>query len=212
MKEVGRLLSIRQLTTTPYYPQCNGLVERFNGTLKTMLKRMCSERPRDWDRYINALLFAYREAPQESLGFAPFDMLYGRSVKGPLRILRQLRTREQSDPDGTKRVCVDYRKLNCVTVFDPEPMPTAEEIFAKLSGDRFFWKFDLSKGYWQVPVCEEDRDFTTFISHRGLFRFRVMPFGLVNAPATFSRLMRRVLRNSQNTDNYLDDVLAHTPD
>jgi len=115
-------------------------------------------------------------------------------------------------PDGTKRVCVDYRKLNCVTVFDPEPMPTAEQIFAKLSGDRFFSKFDLSKRYWQVPVREEDRDFTTFICHRGLFRFRVMPFGLVNAPSTFSRLMRRVLRNSMNIDNYLDDVLAHTPD
>ena len=84
--------------------------------------------------------------------------------------------------DGTKRVCVDYRKLNCVTVFDPEPMPTAEEIFAKLSDDRFFSTFDLSKGYWQVPEREQDRDFTTFLCHRGLFRFRVMPFGLVNAP------------------------------
>jgi len=91
-------------------------------------------------------------------------------------------------------------------------MPTAEEIFAKLAGDRFFLKFDLSKEYWQVPVHEEDRDFTAFICHRGLFRFRVMTFGLVNAPATFSRLMRRVLRDSQGLDNYLDDVLAHTPD
>jgi len=61
-------------------------------------------------------------------------------------------------------------------------------------------------------VREQDRDFTTFICHRGLLRFRVMPFGLVNDPATFSRLMRRVLRNTQSTDNYLDDVLAHTPD
>jgi len=116
------------------------------------------------------------------------------------------------EPDGTKQMSVDNRKLNCVTVFDPELMPTAEEIFAKLSGDRFFSKFDLSKGYWQVPVREKDRDFTTFICHRRLLRFRFMPFGLVNAPATFSRLMRRVLRNSQNTDNYLDDVLADTLD
>jgi len=66
-------------------------------------------------------------------------------------------------PDGTKWVRVDYRRLNCVTVFDPVPMPTAEEIVAKLSGDRFFSKFDLSKGYWLVPVREQDRDFTTFI-------------------------------------------------
>ena len=58
MKEVGRLLSM-QLTTTPYHPQRNGLVERFNGTLKTMLMRMCAEKPKDWDRYIDALLFAY---------------------------------------------------------------------------------------------------------------------------------------------------------
>jgi len=50
MTEVGRLLSLKQLTTTPYHPQCNGLVERFNATLKSMLKRMCSERPQDWDR------------------------------------------------------------------------------------------------------------------------------------------------------------------
>ena len=457
MKEVRRLLSMKQLTTTPYHPQCNGLVERFNGTLKTMLKRMCMEKPKDWDRYIDPLLFAYREAPQESLGFAPFELLYGRSVNGPLQILRQLWTKEQADPetrstyqyvvdlrnrlqdtwemahdelrrsqtrqkrqfdhrarersfkpgdqvlillptsdnkllmqwrgpfevleringndyriqlvnrkkifhanllkryisaaseesdsddnsdqqliaaailepenefedqgpeletlnslqketvkdvkvsqdlseqqqvdvralleeykdiftdvpsitnlgehgiqltttepikgkmyplphamretldkeidnmlamgvieessaayaspvvmvkkpDGSTRVCIDYRKLNSVTVFDPEPMPTAEEIFAKLAGDRFFSKFDLSKGYWQVPVREDDRDLTTFVCHRGLFRFRVMPFGLVNAPATFSRLMRRVLRDSQCLDNYLDDVLTHTSD
>ena len=104
MKEVGRLLAINNwprhhITLNVYHPQCNGLVERFNGTVKTMLKRMCSERPQDWDRYMDALLFAYPEAPQESLGFAPFGILYGRSVKGPLRILRQLWTRELSDPE-----------------------------------------------------------------------------------------------------------------
>jgi len=115
-------------------------------------------------------------------------------------------------PDGSTKVCIDYRKLNSVTVFDPEPMPTAEEIFAKLAGDRYFSKFELSKGYWQVLVHEEDRDLTTFVCHRGLFRFRVMHFALVNAPATFSQLIRRVLRNSHSLDNYLDDVQSHTRD
>jgi len=111
MKEVGRLLSMKQLTTIPYHPQCNGLVERFNGTLKNMLKRMCSEKPKDWDRYVDALLFAYREAPQESLWFAPFEMLYGRSVNGPLQILRKLWTQEQDDPDTrtTYQYVVDLR-------------------------------------------------------------------------------------------------------
>ena len=84
MKEVGQLLSLKQLTTTPYHPQSNGLVEPFNGTLKTMFRRMCAEKPKDWDRYLDALLLAYRKAPQKSLGFAPFELLYGRSVNGPL--------------------------------------------------------------------------------------------------------------------------------
>jgi len=62
-----------------------------------MLKRMCAERPKDWDRYLDALFFAYREAPQESLGFAPFELLYGRRMNGPLLILRQRWTKKQSD-------------------------------------------------------------------------------------------------------------------
>ena len=71
MKEVSRLLSLQQLMTTPYQPMCNGLVERFHATLKQMLRRMCAERPKDWDKCLLALLFAVREVPQESLGFSP---------------------------------------------------------------------------------------------------------------------------------------------
>ncbi|XP_069139202.1 uncharacterized protein [Argopecten irradians] len=99
MREVSRLLSIRRLTTTPYHPMCNGLVERFNGTLKQMLRRMCSERPRDWDKYLSALLFAYREVPQESLGFSPFELLYGRTIRGPMMILKELLTKEVPDDE-----------------------------------------------------------------------------------------------------------------
>lgn len=94
MGEVARLLSLKQLFTIPYHAMCNGLVEKFNGTLKQMLKRMCAERPRDWDRYIAALLFAYREVPQESLKFSPFEMVYGHVVRGPLAVLRELWTGE----------------------------------------------------------------------------------------------------------------------
>ena len=57
---------------------------------------------------------------------------------------------------------------------------------------------------------EEEKDLTTFITHRGLMRFTTMPYGLVNGPATFNRIMRRPLKDSSNLDNYLDDVLAHT--
>ena len=60
MKEVCRLISLKQLFTTPYNPKCNGLCERMNGVLKSMLKKMCQEKPKDWDRYLSAVLFAYR--------------------------------------------------------------------------------------------------------------------------------------------------------
>ena len=89
MQKVSRLLSVSQLTTTPYNPACNGLVEKFNGTLKNMLKKLCVEKPKQWDRFIYPLLFAYREAPQDSLGFSPFELLYGRTVRGPLSILKE---------------------------------------------------------------------------------------------------------------------------
>jgi len=80
MKVVYRVLSIQNLTSSLYHPQCNGLVERFNGTLKSMLKKLCVESPTDWDRYLEAVLFAYREVKQDTLGFSPFELLYGRTV------------------------------------------------------------------------------------------------------------------------------------
>ena len=67
MKKVSRLLSFKQLVTTPYHLICNGLVERFNQTIKKMLMRLCAERPKDWDKYIDPLLLAYREAGKRQL-------------------------------------------------------------------------------------------------------------------------------------------------
>ena len=458
MKEVQRLLSIKAMTSSVYHPQCNGLVEKFNGTLKQMLRKMCAERPKDWDRYIDALLFAYREAPQDSLGFAPFELLYGRSVRGPMSILKELWVKENLDTevrntyqyvlelrdrlehsvalasehlqnaqhkqkhyydrktrkrefrdgdkvlvllptdsnkllmqwkgpyvvecaknrvdyrvnmngvlrtfhinllkqyvdreegslqtdhsacndvdlsqvasvaiiednengselgeditvaplhetenykevvinpnlgekhrqqllglveefkeiftdrpgtsvncehsialtsqdpvkqrpysvpfifkdkvkkevglmldlgviehsdaayaspvvlvkkkDGTIRFCVDYRRLNRITLFDTEPMPNTEEVFARIHDKRFFSKLDLSKGYWQIPIKPECRDATTFVCSEGSFRYLKMPFGLVNAPATLNRLMRRLLNDIHDADCYMDDVLG----
>ncbi len=112
MGEVCRLLRVRQMTTTPYHPMCNGLVERFNGTMKQMLKRLCNEQPKEWDRFLNALLFAYREVPQESTGFSPFELLYGRTVRGPMQILRELWTGggEQGETKNSYQYVVDLRE------------------------------------------------------------------------------------------------------
>jgi len=97
MKEVSRLLRIRQLTTTPYHPMC--IMAWFNGTLKTMLRRLCTEQPKQWHRYINALLFAYREVPQESTHFSPFELLYGRTVRGPMHFLKELWTKDVKESE-----------------------------------------------------------------------------------------------------------------
>ena len=101
MKEVPRLLSIRRLTTSPYHTACNELAEKFNGTLKQMLRRLCHEQPHQWHLFINTLLFAYREARQEAIGFSPFELPYGRTVRGPVQILKELWSEEEEVPEVT---------------------------------------------------------------------------------------------------------------
>ena len=75
MCQLCKLLDIKKLNTSPYHPQANGLVENFNGTLKKMLKCYAQEEPTDWDRQIPYVLFAYREAPHETTGYSPFELL-----------------------------------------------------------------------------------------------------------------------------------------
>ncbi len=75
MDETFRILSVKDLNTTPWHPMCNGLCERFNGKLKKMLKRLAAEQPKEWPRFVAPLLFAYREAPQSTLKFSPFELL-----------------------------------------------------------------------------------------------------------------------------------------
>lgn len=112
--------------------------------------------------------------------------------------------------DNTIRVCIDFRQVNKCTIFDAEPMPNVEQIFSKLSKYRYFSKIDLSKGYWEVPLSENAKPLTAFETPLGLFHFRKMPFGLVNAPATFCRLMRKVLKDLGHSDSFIDDSLVYT--
>lgn len=443
MREVAGLLSMRQLHTTPYHPMANGLVEKFNGTLKMMLKRMCAEKPRDWDRYLAPLLFAYREVPQASLGFSPFELLYGRHVRGPLAILKELWTNHHLDeeakttyhhvfdlrnrleetcklaheeltkagaryekiynrktrercfdagdkvlillptdhnklllqwkgpfevrarrgdadyvietasgskifhanmlkkyeereravakeqclaissmvevvedgelpvpdfkktegvqdvklspsldaakrelllvtmekhapifsnvpgktdwaecnlqlttsapvnvkqyplpfatrqsverevremeqmgiveksespynspvllvkkPDGTNRLCIDFRRLNAVLIGDSEPMPRADAVFAAVGDKKYFSKLDFAKGYWQIPLCDSAKAKTAFSTTTGLYQFRFMPFGIKTAPAVFAKLMRKVVADIPGVHHYYDDILV----
>ena len=110
--------------------------------------------------------------------------------------------------DGTTRVCIDFRDINKLTVFDAEPIPDMEELFIKLAGKKFFTKVDLSKGYWQILVNPEDRPKTAFQAPQGLFQFTRMPFGLVTAPATFARMMRMLDLDKCSSMNFFDDILT----
>ena len=87
--------------------------------------------------------------------------------------------------DGSFRFCIDYRKVNAVTRKDAYPLPRVDDTLDTLAGSHWFSTLDLLSGYWQVEVSPEDREKTAFCTHEGLFEFRVMPFGLCNAPATF---------------------------
>ena len=437
LMEIYRLLHVHPIRTTPYHPQTDGLVERFNQTLKSMLRKAAVEAGKDWDKLIPYLLFAYREVPQASTGFSPFELLYGRSVRGPLDILKEsweadkksnesvvsyiLTVREKmekmtdlvkqnleeaqksqkywydrnarhrefqagdlvlvllptstsklmaqwqgpyqvirrvgkvdyrikmhdrrqkykvfhvnmlrkwhtpaepvyymDDPqghseddlpvwekdegsrveevkvgsqllgdqqeqlthllhefseifqdkpgstsmiehhihtgsaqsvrlppyrvpyafrepvkaeldemvasgiiepstsewcapmvlvkkkDGSLRVCVDYRRLNQVSETDAYPMPRIDDLIDRVGSSTFISTMDLTRGYWQVPVAKEDRPKTAFATPYGLFQFNVMPFGLQGAPATFQRLMDRVIQGLDFAAAYLDDLV-----
>ncbi|UYV75151.1 K02A2.6-like [Cordylochernes scorpioides] len=95
--------------------------------------------------------------------------------------------------DGKYRFCVDYRKLNDVTVKDVYPIPRIDEVLDTLHGSKYFSAIDLKSGYWQVEVEEKDKEKTAFTTAHGLYEFNVMPFGLCNAPATFERNMENML-------------------
>lgn len=101
LQDVYQLLSIKRIRTSPYHPQTDGLVERFNSTLKSMLRKFVASNTKDWDEYLPYLLFAYREVPQESTGFSPFELLYGRRVRGPLDVLREMWTGDEPVEEQT---------------------------------------------------------------------------------------------------------------
>lgn len=452
IKELCRLLKVSKLVSSPYHPQTNGLVEKFNGTLKKMLKAYAVKEPSKWDKHLPYVLFAYREVPNETTGFSPFEMLFARQVRGPLAVLKDhweepencqssvlsylLETRERlkectelakekekvekhkqkvyydrkartrqyevgdkvlvllpsntskllaqwkgpfeitekvgnvdyrvkvkrnketvfhvnmlkkwydredkceqdlskehlsaidilggvyesmdydsefndraspslelqkgaedvifsdtlsntqvcqlrgllnefsdvfsdipnrtdvvqhsvklksDDPvhkkpypvpyalrermqkeidnmtevgiiepstspyaspvvlvrkdDSSIRFCCDYRALNSITVFDPRPMPRMDDLLNEVSRAKFISKIDLTKGYWQIPLDEDAKQKSAFVTPMGHYQFTVMPFGMVNAPATFVRLMHKVLDGLHSfVQCFIDDI------
>jgi hypothetical protein len=111
--------------------------------------------------------------------------------------------------DGSGRLCVDYRALNNVTVKDAMPLPNIQTSIDYMSGAYWFSGLDLLTGYWQIMMRREDQAKTAFMTSKGLYEYTVMPMGCSNAPATFQRIMERILRGLQWTSAllYIDDII-----
>ncbi|MGH0153042.1 UNVERIFIED_CONTAM: hypothetical protein FKN15_023917, partial [Acipenser sinensis] len=113
--------------------------------------------------------------------------------------------------NGTWRFCNDFRQLNNVSKFDAYPMPRVDELIEKLGKEEYLTTLDLTKGYWQIPLTPDSREKTAFATPWGLFQYKVMPFGLHGAPATFQRLMDKILRpHVEYASAYIDDIVIHS--
>lgn len=114
---------------------------------------------------------------------------------------------------GDYRMCIDFRKLNSVTVKDSYPLPYISHTLDKLKNARYLSSLDIKSAYWQIPLAQDSKLYTAFtVPGRGLFHFNRLPFGLHNGPATFQRAMDRIIRHDlePNAFVYLDDVVIVT--
>jgi predicted aspartyl protease len=110
------------------------------------------------------------------------------------------------------RICGDYRNLNAVTKADAEPLPLMQTVFDQLAGMQWFSKLDLLKGFNQIPVDAQSRELMAVSTPAGLYQPTVMPFGVKNAPGSFQREMRRVLKDKLNKGVfvYIDDIILYS--
>ncbi|KAG1046838.1 hypothetical protein G6F43_010692 [Rhizopus delemar] len=113
--------------------------------------------------------------------------------------------------DGSRRIVIDYRNLNRITVPFAHPLPLIAELLDSLGGARYFTTMDLAFGYWQVPMEEDSIEKTGFVTKQGIFEFLVMPFGLCTAPSRFQSMMNTVLKEYIGVFClvFIDDVLIY---
>ncbi|RXN37980.1 Retrovirus-related Pol poly from transposon [Labeo rohita] len=158
--------------------------------VKQQPRRMAFEKQQSADEQIQQNLDAGLASPSNSCWASPIVMVRKK--------------------DQTYRICVDYRALNERTIKDAYPLPRIQDTLDTLSTAKWFSTLDLASGYWQVELTPQARQAAAFCSRKGLFAWNVMPFGLCNAPATFQRLMDRVLAGIQWEIClvYLDDIIV----
>ncbi|KAL1263646.1 hypothetical protein QQF64_006385 [Cirrhinus molitorella] len=161
MAEICRLLRVKQLRTSIYHPQTDRLVERFNQTLKQMLRRVAAEDRRDWHRMLPYVLFGIREVPQASTGFTPFELLFGRQPRGLLNVAREAWEQQPTPLRSTIEHVQEMReRIDRVMPLvqehlDGHPMPRVNELLDRLGRAWYISTLDLTKGYWQVELTKE---------------------------------------------------------
>ena len=109
--------------------------------------------------------------------------------------------------DGEFRFCTDFRKVNDKTKSDSFPIPRIADCIDQIGNAKFVSTFDMLKGYWQVPLTQRAREISAFVTPSGLYQYKVMPFGMKNAPATFQRMVNKLVRDIDGCEGYIDDVV-----
>lgn len=152
------------------------------------------------------ILYAYRDSVDKEL-----QEILDTGIIEPSRSAWASPIVTVKNKDGNIRLCLDYQRLNSVTTPDTYPMPRIDELIHRLGTSKYITTLDLSRGYWQVPIAPEDQAKTAYMTPAGLFQFRVMPFGLCGAPATFQRMMDSLLQGVESfAGAYLDDLVIHS--
>ena len=109
--------------------------------------------------------------------------------------------------DGGFRFCTDFRKVNDKTKSDSFPIPRIADCIDQIGNAKFVSTFDMLKGYWQVPLTQRAREISAFVTPSGLYQYKVMPFGMKNVPATFQRMVNKLVRDIDGCEGYIDDVV-----
>lgn len=115
--------------------------------------------------------------------------------------------------NGNLHICTDFRWLNCRTVKDAHPLPHQADCLAALGGNRFFSTMDLTSGFYNMPLHEDDKKYSAFTTPMGLYEYNRLPQGLCNSPGSFMRMMTGIFgdQNFLNLLCYLDDLLVFAP-
>ena len=114
--------------------------------------------------------------------------------------------------DGDIRICVDMRRANEAIVRECHSIPTIEEVLYDLSGSTVFSKLDLKWGFHQIELEAESHKVTTFVTHRGLFRYKRLMFGIASAPEKYQKIVNNSLICCEGVANITDDLIVHGKD